>query len=252
MKNSAPQCGSSDERNVEYSQLYSPERFFKYFVATDSPVIFDIGAHRGESVLFFKEIFPALSIFSFEPDPENYNELQKCCFKVNSESSLSVPGTAHAICKAVGEKPGPANFYKQSKSHLGSLSPINKASMDSLGYAKNALNEVITVESTTIDEFAAEMSINYIDILKIDAQGLEVSVLRGAREMLKHTTCLTVEVSLYDFYEKKSSLLLVEQEMLASKMTLWDISKVSKNPINFRTDWVELVYLKETVAKVEL
>ena len=79
-----------------------------------------------------------------------------------------------------------------------------------------------------------------------------MSVLSGAREMLKHTTCLTVEVSLYDFYEKKSSLLLVEQEMLASKMTLWDISKVSKNPINFRTNWVELVYLKETVAKVEL
>jgi hypothetical protein len=39
-----------------------------------------------------------------------------------------------------------------------------------------------------------------------------------------------------------SGLLLVEQAMCAAGFSVWDISKVSKNPKNLRTDWVELVY----------
>lgn len=86
MKNSAPKCGSSDKRNAEYLQAYSPEKYFRYLIQKESPVIFDIGAHKGESARFFKEIFPKSRIYSFEPDPENFIELEKCCAEVNAFS----------------------------------------------------------------------------------------------------------------------------------------------------------------------
>ena len=81
-----------------------------------------------------------------------------------------------------------------------------------------------------------------IDILKIDTQGYEVGVLVGGKQMLKKTSCSIIEISLYDFYEKSTSILEVEQIMQEAGHSIWDISKVSKNPKNFRTDWVELVY----------
>jgi FkbM family methyltransferase len=159
-------------------------------------------------------------------------------------------GGATAIKKAVGEKIGTAHFYRQNVSHLGGLLAINRLSADSLGYAANAENQCMQVDVTTLDHFTSCGHITSLDILKIDAQGYEVEVLRGARKILKKTTACSVEVSFYDFYERSSSLLLIEQEMQTAGMRLWDIAKLSKNPKNFRTDWAEFIYLRSTFPRV--
>lgn len=122
--------------------------------------------------------------------------------------------------------------------------PINKRSEDSLGYAEKALNQSISVQAITLDQFFIENRLQHIDLLKIDVQGFETAVLSGAKKALQETSCCTVEVSFYDFYENSSSLFLVEQAMQNAGMILWDISKVSKNPKNLRTDWAELVYVR--------
>jgi hypothetical protein len=122
--------------------------------------------------------------------------------------------------------------------------PINKRSEDSLGYATRALNQPISVQATTLDQFFIDNGLQHIDLLKIDVQGFEIAVLSGAKQVLQTTSCCTVEVSFYDFYESSSSLLIIEQAMQDAGMILWDISKVSKNPKNLRTDWAELVYVR--------
>jgi len=55
-------CGESDGRNDEYSDNYSPEKFFQMMITSDAPLIIDIGAHKGESVMFFRSIFPDADI----------------------------------------------------------------------------------------------------------------------------------------------------------------------------------------------
>ena len=100
------------------------------------------------------------------------------------------------------------------------------------------------MQALTLDQFFIENRLQHIDLLKIDVQGFETAVLNGAKKVLQKTSCRTVEVSFYDFYENSSSLLLVEQAMQNAGMILWDISKVSKNPKNLRTDWAELVYVR--------
>jgi len=241
MKSLVPLCGESDERNDEYLQEFSPEKYYKSLVKNSRPVILDIGAHHGESVRFFKGLFPNSNIISFEPDPDNYRILKSVC------QEYSVKGGCAAINKGMGDKEGVLPFYKQTISHLGSLLPVNTSSVDSIGYAANAKNKPIQVDITTLDRFCSEEKIDRIDILKIDVQGYEVGVLRGASSILKKTRCCTVEVSLFDFYEQSSSLLQVEKPMQHAGHSLWDISKISKNPKNFRTDWVELVYINNNV-----
>jgi hypothetical protein len=58
-------------------------------------------------------------------------------------------------------------------------------------------------------------------------------LLRAVRELL-------VEVN-YDFIEQREAVELIMKD---AGFSLWDISKISKNPKNLRTDWIEAVYRK--------
>jgi FkbM family methyltransferase len=230
-----PKCGASDQRNAEYDLNYSPKKFFDALIDNPSPVIFDVGAHRGESIDFFRSIYPQSTIYTFEPNPDNFEEL---LIKTSSYENV------FPFNLAFGNSNSYATFYKQDISHLGGLLPINKKSKDSLGYAKKAKNEGVKVAVNKLDTFCGEHSVSLIDILKIDTQGYEYEVLQGAKQRLSNTKCVTVEISLYDFYESRnrSPLLNIEQTMYDAGFSLWDISKISKNPKSLRTDWIEVVY----------
>jgi len=230
-----PKCGSSDVRNEEYEKNFSYQKYYQLLVEKNNPVVFDVGGHQGESVKFFRSLFESAEIYTFEPEPGNYEILKK----------VATDSKVHAFNLAMSNVAATVPFYKQDISHLGGLRPINEDSSDSLGYAERAKNEEIEVQSTTIDLFCAQRGIEYIDLLKIDVQGHEVEVLEGADRMLSKTTCVTVEVSLYDFYGvRPMAFLNIETRMVEQGFSLWDLAKISKNPRSFRTDWFEVVYKK--------
>lgn len=230
----SPRCGTSDRRNAEYAREFSPRRFFDHLIATDRPTILDVGAHRGESIHFFKSIYPESQLYSFEPDPGNFAELKKVAEEFGT----------HAIQAALGETEGACPYYRQGISHMGGLLPIDTTSTDSLGYAQHAENEAITVRKTTLDNACADLGITQVDILKIDVQGYESKVIEGAAAILKNTDCISVEILLYDLYGKTGTFVEVVRLMDEMDFSLWDVAKLSKNPKNLRTDWIEAVYVR--------
>jgi len=231
----SPACGSADVRNTEHALAYSPRAFFDRLLATHAPVVLDVGAHRGESIRFFKAIYPQCRLYSFEPDPQNFAELEKVSAQF---------GTA-SVQVALGEKQEQCRYYRQGISHLGGLLPIDPQSQDSLGYARQAANEAIPVRKTSLDLACAELGIDHVHILKIDVQGYESQVLQGGTRMLQHTDCALIEIGLYDFYGKTSSFVEVVNLMHGAGFSLWDIAKLSKNPKSLRTDWIEVVYRRD-------
>ena len=54
--------------------------------------------------------------------------------------------------------------------------------------------KTIEVETSTIDNICIRNNINKIDVLKIDTEGSELNVLRGATKMLKNTKIILVEI----------------------------------------------------------
>ena len=83
--------------------------------------------------------------------------------------------------------------------------PINVHSVDSLVYASKAQNLEIKVEVTTLDKVISGLKESSVDILKINVQGFEVGVLKGARRALNKVKVVMIEVSLYDFYDNSKS-----------------------------------------------
>lgn len=230
----SPRCGTSDQRNAEYEREFSPRRFFDHLIDAGKPTILDVGAHRGESIRFFKSIYPESHLYSFEPDPENFMELKKVAEEFGT----------HVIQAALGENEGTCPYYRQGISHMGGLLPIDTASTDSLGYAQRAENEQISVRKTTLDSACADLGITHVDILKIDVQGYESKVIEGATGILKNTDCIAIEILLYDLYGKTNTFVEVVRLMDEMGFSLWDVTKLSKNPKNLRTDWIEAVYVR--------
>lgn len=225
-------CGQSDQRNIEYQKAFTEAEYFRRLLGRPDPVILDIGAHRGESVEFFKSIFPESDIHSFEPDPQSFAVLKSVADRVGTK----------AYNTAASNRSGTIDYYAQELSHLGGLFPINRDSSDSLGYARDAKNEKLAVQATRLSEFLTTHGITRVDLLKIDVQGAEEEVLTGAGAELGLVKNISVECNLFDFYGASKSMYGIECIMHAHGFGLWDIYKVSKNLKNWRTDWAELVY----------
>ena len=230
-------CGETDKRNQEYLKKYDEGDFFRSLIKSETPIVFDVGAHRGESVQFFSNIFENATIYSFEPDPDNFRHLANFCKDVSCAS--------HIFNLALGTSVDDVQFYRQDKPHLNSIYPINRNSNDSLGYAKGADNQSIIIKMATLDEMLNKTKIGRCDLLKIDVQGAEVDVLKGGKDFLKITRNITLELSFFDFYDKSNSFYEVEKLLNPLGFRLYSILRLSQNPKNFRTDWAEVVYRKD-------
>jgi len=51
-----------------------------------------------------------------------------------------------------------------------------------------------------------------------------------------------VEVSFYDYYKNSTSFMDLEKYLIPAGFELFSILDISRNPMNGRTDWAEVLY----------
>ncbi len=130
----------------------------------DRPTIIDVGANSGQSIEWFKRVWPAAAIHSFEPSPTTFELL-----KSNAASYQDV----HLNNAALGREIGKVELLENTDSSMSSLLEPGK-------YAWGELKGKTSINVTTIDDYCVANRIDQIDILKIDTQGYEYEVLQGA------------------------------------------------------------------------
>ena len=129
----------------------------------DISVVFDAGAHIGESASKFRATFPRARIHCFEPVKKTFDVLQKELGKFTNIAFHNL---------ALGNNNGQEKIYLYRSSARSSLIQSNTMIGSEL------------IEVTTVERFCRENNIEKIDILKIDTQGSELEVLKGAEHML--------------------------------------------------------------------
>lgn len=231
-------CGEFEKRNKEFSKIFDTQKYFSNLVLGASKdnsieqelIIFDVGAHKGESAIFFNNLFPNAKIYSFEPSPDSV----KCIKLLNLKNVNIFP-------IALSNFVGVADFNIQNISHLSSLISINSDSNSSIGYAKSETHSVVSVEVNRGDEFVKKYKIPRINLLKIDVQANELETLQGFSSVINSVGCVFVEISIYDLYNKRSKISDIESALPGFE--LYDIYEVSKNPKTLGTDWATFVYI---------
>lgn len=137
-------------------------------------VIFDIGANIGQTAEFYREIFPNAEIYSFEPIPATFNELTKRCGDMFGVKLFNL---------AFGESTE-SRKIKIVKDKASVINSINDDFQHDLEKSENGYDEVeISIE--TLDNFLELNAIKSIDLLKIDTEGFEIPVLKGAQKLLE-------------------------------------------------------------------
>jgi FkbM family methyltransferase len=133
-------------------------------------VFFDIGANVGQTSVSALTNFSDARIIAFEPDRTTFDALSK-----NIDNTRFQPFNL-----ALSDKIGEAQFFD-----YGALATSNSLVEDSQ-YATHARHPatVRTVQCDTVDEFRIAHGIERIDVLKIDTEGHEMGVLRGAAKTL--------------------------------------------------------------------
>lgn len=137
-------------------------------------IIFDVGANIGEYTKQIKNIFGNLPIriYSFEPSKSTYTKLKQ---NIGEQKNIFIYNIGFNDEDIV------TNLYSnESSSGIASIYQRN------LQHLETKLDQVDTIELTTVDNFCAKHSIPFIDFLKIDVEGNELKVLQGAKKMIEN------------------------------------------------------------------
>jgi len=145
----------------------------------------DVGAHHGETTLGYANHNPGLTIYAFEP---------------NLRAAATLIGRAPnfvVLPMAVAETDGCADFHINAFDAASSLLSMDENARRSwAGGEQLQPQKTVTVPTLRLDTFFDLAGIAHVDLLKIDAQGADLAVLRSAGSRLRDVAKIALEVDI--------------------------------------------------------
>ena len=234
--------------NKELSNLTFDEIYLNFLKSNDSPIIFDVGANEGQSINRFKKIYRNSTIHSFEPSKKIYAKLSK-----NYENEQNVYLNNFGLGNEIGFKEfnlarqsGASSFHK-----LNSNSKWLKKRSKQFNTSEDNFTEIETVKITTLDEYCSKNKIQKIDILKIDTQGYEDEVLKGALNTIKEgkISAIEFEIILDDVYKKKFSFFDLEKIFINYNFRLCGVDFANNNLFSGIVFFANVLYINNSKIK---
>lgn len=141
-----------------------------------APVVFDVGANVGDYTMLVRRHLPNAIVYAFEPSKSVYDELAE---HVRSEGDRVRP---FSLGFSDTEKVAELYSYTVEGEEVSLISSIDLRLPTQAVEVKTNASEHVRV--ATIDRFCESEGIERIDFLKLDVEGHELAVLRGAGRML--------------------------------------------------------------------
>ena len=138
-------------------------------------VVFDIGANVGDWTIMAANIFERATIYSFEPIPSTFSILSKNVI----DYGLVVPSNI-----ALGSRRCCLEMYDYSNNSASQRASIYQEALTMRASGVGSVK--LQVQATTVDLFTLEHRVDHISFMKIDVEGHEFEVLRGASDLIKN------------------------------------------------------------------
>jgi FkbM family methyltransferase len=184
----------------------------KLYRLPETNVIIDIGAADGEISLLFSKAYPEAIIYAFEPIKSAFTILHQ-----NVKENPHILPINKALGNTIGERIIHVSESIRSSSIFEIENDIKNTYLaEQLKYKSD---EKINI-SRLDDEIPKDIDVN---IVKIDVQGYELEVLKGAELTLLRTKLVVLEMQNHNNYIDAPKYFVLDEYLRKSGFQLYDI-----------------------------
>ncbi len=171
----------------------------------DFGTVLDVGANAGQFAGEMRPRFPRATFHCFEPTPTAFDQLSQWA----ATQQRVIP-----VQRALGDQPGSLEMNVHEE-HNTSSSLLPTTALCETIWPYTAAQRKVTIEVQCLDEYVAGLSTPLEDniLLKLDVQGYEIQVLRGAPSLLRRVRACICEISLDHLYEGQSRFMDILEAM---------------------------------------
>lgn len=200
-----------------------------------SPIVaIDVGAHHGSMVRRLLEVFPRASVHAFEPAPATCEELRKNCGAMPNVRIYPL---------AAGDREGSVTFHETGDNFCSSVLAPSDVGKSIYG-DRYRTRRSIEVGMVRLDDWARQQGVAKVDFLKLDAQGFELSVLRGAKELLaRGITAINSEAQLVPEYVGASTFSEIELFLRDAGYTLHQVHELVTHGPVMQSSYLDALWL---------
>lgn len=194
-----------------YFGVQTEPRDSLYALVKPGMTVLDVGANIGETAMMFARLTGESGhVYAFEPFPSTFQHLQRHLLR-NGQKNIT------AVQLGLADKPGTLKLENNPNNTAGNR--VSAAGSE--------------VQVSTIDAFITEKKCSRIDFMKIDVEGFELHVLRGADQMLRRDKPVLFVEAVDEFLQLQNSsthaLIRFLEDLNYSLVNAYDNKHVSAN-----------------------
>ena len=198
-------------------------------------LVLDVGANTGQFGNMLRSAGYRGGIVSFEPSTGARSRLLR--------ASKSDPDWNVADQMAIGDQEGEVQLHIAGNSVSSSVLPMLDSHVAAAPKSVYVGSETVVVR--TLDAASVQyVRSDAVPFLKIDTQGYEDKVLRGAPNLLRRTIGLQIELSFIPLYEGQRHFDEVIAELKGLGFELWDIAPAFIHPKSGRLLQVDATFFR--------
>lgn len=178
------------------------EEIIERFTPGQGGTVVDVGAHMGRyTIIGSKRVGPAGKVIAIEAHPDNFR-LLNYNIKLNNLSNVV------AVNSAAYSRKTPLKLYLPDEDQGFTMHHSLMGNYLSTKYS-NATQKYVLVQADTLDSLLSGAGVQSVNWIKIDVEGAELEVLKGALDILHRSNdiSLLIEVHGKETYEPVLALL---------------------------------------------
>ena len=195
-------------------------------------LVIDVGANKGQFAQKIRQIGYKQKIISFEPLKEVYSEL--------ISNSLNDNNWEIYPMVAVGDSNSKIRINVSE--NLASSSVLEIQNEHIIAEKSSRYIKSYKVDQVRLDDLNFKTGFSSI-FLKIDVQGYEFNVLRGAEDLLKKIALLKIEISFTKLYQETYDWKKLINFLESKGFEIWDFENGFRNKNNLKLLQADVIFV---------
>jgi FkbM family methyltransferase len=189
-------------------------------------VAVDIGAYAGDWTISLRRLFPDTRILMIEPQASRRPRLQAL-----AQAHDGVEFAPALLGRAAADR---VTFYEAETGSSVLRDPGNTAAQST------------AMEMTTLDAVVHTTPFEHADFLKLDVQGYELEVLKGAEQVLASVEAVMMEVNLIEVYKGAPLANEAVAFMAERGFRVYDVCTFFRRPYDHALWQIDMVFVRAT------